>query len=190
MSRTEATATRAGCYDDGADAGGDAAWLAEVEADPDEGGVDEGGVDEGGVDEGGADDEDVLAGADEEAGADVVGVGDVAGVAEAGIVAGDEYVLAGWDVPEYGAELAGDGRADGVVDAEETSGLTDTGGAAGDVCAAGDSIRIGALLIELTTKAVAPLAPTMPPRIRASTSGFTRRRGGRALGAGGGAGGP
>ena len=188
MSRAEAAATCAGGYDDGADAGGDAAWLAEVEADPDEGGVDEGGVDEGG-----ADDEDVLAGADEEAGADVVGVGDVAGVAEAGIVAADEYVLVGWDVPEYGAELAGDGRADGVVDAEETSGLTDTGGAAGDVCAAGDSIRIGALLIELTTKAVAPLAPTMPPRIRASTSGFIRRcrRGGWPMpeGAGGGVGG-
>ena len=160
-----------------------------MEADPDEGAVDEGAVDEGGVDEGGAGDEDVLAGADEEAGADVVGVGDVAGVAEAGVVAGDEYVLAGWDVPEYGAELAGDGRADGVVDVEETAGLTDAGGA-GDVCAAGDSIWAGALLIELTTKAVAPLAPTMPPRIRASTSGFTRRRGGRALGAGGGAGGP
>jgi hypothetical protein len=186
VSRAEAAATCAGGYDDGADAGGHAAWLAEVEADPDEGGVDEGGVDEGGVDEGGADDEDVLAGGD------VGGAGDVAGVTEAGVVAGDEYVLAGWDVPEYGAELAGDGRADGVVDAEETAGLTDTdaGGAAGDVCAAGDSIRIGALLIELTTKAVAPLAPTMPPRIRASTSGFTRRRGGRALGAGGGAGGP
>ena len=64
MSRAEAAATCAGGYDDGADAGGHAAWLAEVEADPDEGGVDEGGVDEGGVDEGGADDEDVLAGGD------------------------------------------------------------------------------------------------------------------------------
>ena len=98
----------------------------------------------------------------------------------------------------FGAELVGeDGGADGTVDADEASGPTDAGAVAGDVagdvCAAGCSIRTGELLMELTTKAVAPPAPTMPPRIRASTSGFIRRcrRGGRPMpeGAGGGVGG-
>jgi hypothetical protein len=189
-------------YEDGADAGGDAGVLPDADPDPDE------AV---------ADDEPVFAGADEDVDADedveadavavadvdvdvvgvgvgdvdVVGVGDVVGdvvgVVDVGVVAGDEYVLAGWDVPEYGDELAGEGEAVGVVDADETSGVTDAGTVAGEVCAAGDSIWTGGWLIEFTTKAVAPLAPTMPPRISASTSGFTRRRG--ALGGGGVAGG-
>ena len=148
-------------------------------------------------DEAGADDEPVFAGADEDVDADaeadvdavavgdVVGdvVADVVGVADVGCVAGDEYVLAGWDVPTYGDELGDDdGEAVGVVDADETTGATDAGAVAGDVCAAGDSIGTVGWPIEFTTKAVAPLAPTMPPRISASTSGFTRRRG--ALGAG------
>jgi hypothetical protein len=156
--------------------------LAEVEVvvDPDEG------------DEGGADDVSVLAGAEEEVDADAeadadvdfVGVGDVVGVADVGVVvrcvAGDEYVLAGadWDVPVYGAELAdedGLGEADGEVDATP-SGFADAGTVAGDVCAAGCSIWTGGWLMEFTTKAVAPPAPTMPPRISASTSGFIRRR--------------
>jgi hypothetical protein len=164
-------------------------------------------------DEAEADDEPVFAGADEDVDADavvvavavavadvdvdVVGVGDVVGdvvgLVDVGVVAGDEYVLAGWDVPEYGDELAGDGEAAGVVgvvDADETCGVTDAGTVAGDVCAAGDSIWTGGWLIEFTTKAVAPLAPTMPPRISASTSGFTRRRGALGgLGGGGVAGG-
>ena len=161
-------------------------------------------------DEAVADDVPVFAGADEDVEADaedveadavavadvdvdVVGVGDVVGdvvgVVDVGVVAGDEYVLAGWDVPEYGDELAGDGEAVGVVgvvDGDETSGVTDAGTVAGDVCAAGDSIWTGGWLIEFTTKAVAPLAPTMPPRISASTSGFTRRRGGLGGGVAGG----
>lgn len=145
-------------------------------------------------DEGGADDAPVFADED----AVTVGVGVGVGVAVVvGVVvwcpAEDEYVLVGWDGLGYGDVLVDeDGEADGVVEAGETTGPTDTdaGGVAGDVCAAGDSIWAGALLMELTTKAVAPLAPTMPPRIRASTRGFTRRRGGRALGAGGGVSGP
>jgi hypothetical protein len=167
-------------------------------------------------DEGAADDEPVFAGADEDVDADaeadadvdvdvvgvgvgvgvvdVVGVGDavvdVVGVVDVRVVAGDEYVLAGCDVPEYRDELADDdGEADGVVgvvDADETSGATDAGVVAGDVCAAGDSIWTGDWLIECTTKAVAPLAPTMPPRISASTSGFTLRRGARGGGVAGG----
>jgi hypothetical protein len=53
----------------------------------------------------------------------------------------------------------------------------DEGGDTGDVTAAGASCRcVGEWLIEFTAKAVAPPAPTMPPRISASTSGFTRRR--------------
>jgi len=132
-------------------------------------------------------DEDVDADAEADADVDVdavaVAVGDVVadvvGVADVGVVAGDEYVLAGWDVPTYGDELGDDdGEAVGVVEADETSGATDAGTVAGDVCAAGDSIGTGGWLIEFTTKAVAPLAPTIPPRISASTSGFTRRRGG------------
>ena len=103
-------------------------------------------------------------------------------------------MLAGWDVLVDGAGLVGeDAGADGTVDADEASGPTDAGVVAGDVCAAGCSIRTGELLMEFTTKAVAPAAPTMPPRIRASTSGFIRRcrRGGWPMpeGAGGGVGG-
>ena len=71
--------------------------------------------------------------------------------------------------------------------AEEEEGLgegdgdtplgSDEGGDTGDVTAAGASCRcVGEWLIEFTAKAVAPPAPTMPPRISASTSGFTRRR--------------
>jgi len=143
------------------------------------------------LDEAGADDEPVFAGADEDVDADAEAVadvdadvvGDVVGVADVGVAAGDEYVLAGWEVRTYGDELGDDdGEAVGVADAGEVSGATDAGAVAGDVCAAGDSIWTGGWLIEFTTKAVAPLAPTMPPRISASTSGFTRRRG--ALGAG------
>ena len=89
-------------------------------------------------------------------------------------------MLAGCDV--YGAELADDDAlcdADGAVDADETSGPTDAGAVAGDVCAAGCSSWVdGCPDIEVTAKAVAPPAPTMPPRISASTSGFIRRRGG------------
>lgn len=54
---------------------------------------------------------------------------------------------------------------------------SDEGGDTDDVTAAGASCRcVGEWLIEFTAKAVAPPAPTMPPRISASTSGFTRRR--------------
>jgi len=71
--------------------------------------------------------------------------------------------------------------------AEEEEGLgegdgdtplgSDEGGDTGDVTAAGASCRcVGEWLIEFTANAVAPPAPTMPPRISASTSGFTRRR--------------
>ena len=175
-------------YEGGADAGCDAGVLADAEPDPDEGGVDEGG----------AADDDVLADADDVGVEDVVGVGEVVGVADVVGVAvwctvGDEYVLAGWDdVPVYGAGLAGEdalGEADGGVDAG-SCGFVDAGAVAGDVCAAGCSIWTGAWLMELTTKAVAPAAPTMPPRISASTSGFIRRRrGGWTPGTGGGAGG-
>jgi hypothetical protein len=102
-------------------------------------------------------------------------------------------VLAGadWDVPVCGVELADDdalGEADGEVDATP-SGFADpdAGAVAGDVCAAGCSIWTGGWLMEFTTKAVAPPAPTMPPRISASTSGFIRRRrGGWASDTGGG----
>ena len=60
---------------------------------------------------------------------------------------------------------------------EDTLPGADEGGDAGDVTAAGASCRCaGGWLAEVTAKAVAPPAPTMPPRIRASTSGFIRRR--------------
>jgi hypothetical protein len=129
-------------------------------------------------------DADVDVDADADVDVDVVGVGDVVGVAEVGVVVGcvvgDEYVLAGvgWDVLVDGAGLAGeDGEADGEVEAKP-SGFADpdAGAVAGDVCAAGCSIWTGVWLMEFTTKAVAPPAPTMPPRINASTSGFVRRR--------------
>ena len=166
-----------------------------MDVDPDEG--DEGGADDVSVLAGADEEVDVDAEADADVDVDVVGVGvgvgDVVGVADVGVVvgvadvgvvvrcvAGDEYVLAGadWDVPVYGAELAdedGLGEADGEVDATP-SGFADAGTVAGDVCAAGCSIWTGGWLMEFTTKAVAPPAPTMPPRISASTSGFIRRR--------------
>ena len=54
---------------------------------------------------------------------------------------------------------------------------SDEGGDAGDVTAAGASCRCaGGWLAEVTAKAATPPAPTMPPRISASTSGFIRRR--------------
>ena len=99
---------------------------------------------------------------------------------------GDEYAAGplgvGWGCALVdGAGLAGEvalGEADGEVDAKP-SGFADpdAGAVAGDVGAArACSIWTGGLLMEFTTKAVAPPAPTMPPRISASTSGFVRRR--------------
>jgi hypothetical protein len=62
-------------------------------------------------------------------GADVLGVGDVAGVV-VWYPAGDEYVLAGWDVLACDAGLAGEDRgADEAVDAEPW-GFADAGGVA------------------------------------------------------------
>jgi hypothetical protein len=136
----------------------------------------------------------VLGGADEEVDADadvdvggevVVEVGgdvDVVGGAVVARVAGDEYVLVGGD--EYGAELTDDdalGEADGTVVDDVTSGPTDAGAVAEDVCPAGCSRWVdGCPENEVTAKAAAPPAPTMPPRISATTSGFIRRRrGGR-----------
>jgi hypothetical protein len=101
-------------------------------------------------------------------------VGDVV----VGCVVGDEYVLAGCDV--YGAEGADDdalGEADGTVVDDVTAGPTDAGAVAGDVCAAGCSSWVdGCPVNEVTAYAAAPPAPTMPPRMSASTSGFIRRR--------------
>jgi hypothetical protein len=148
--------------------------------------------DEGGVDEGGAADEDVLAGKDEEveagaeAGADVdvdvvgevVGDVDVVGDVVVGCVVGDEYVLVGCDV--YGAEVADDDAlcdADGSVVADLTAGPTDAGAVAELVCAAGCCSWVdGCPVNEVTANAAAPPAPTMPPRMSATTSGFIRRR--------------
>ena len=60
---------------------------------------------------------------------------------------------------------------------EDTLVGPDEGGDAGDVTAAGASCRgVVEWLIEFSAKAVAPPAPTMPPRISASTNGLTRRR--------------
>lgn len=124
----------------------------------------------------------MLAGADEEVDADAdadvdVDVVGVVGVSEWRTV-GDEYVLAGCDV--YGAEVADDDAlcdADGSVVADETAGPTDAGAVAGDVCAAGCSSCVdGCPVNEVTANAAAPPAPTMPPRMSASTSGFIRRR--------------
>jgi hypothetical protein len=129
----------------------------------------------------------VFAGADEEVGADadvdgevgvVAGDVDVVGGVVVGRVAGDEYVLVGGD--EYGAELTDDdalGEAVGTVVDAVTSGPTDTGADAGDVCPAGCSSWVdGCPENEVTANAAAPPAPTRPPRISATTSGFIRRR--------------
>jgi hypothetical protein len=125
----------------------------------------------------------VLAGADEEVDADAeadadadvdVDVVGVVGVTE-WRTAGDEYVLAGCDV--YGADDDALCDADGSVVADETSGPTEAGAVAGDVCAAGCSSWVdGCPENEVTANAAAPPAPTMPPRMSASTSGFIRRR--------------
>jgi hypothetical protein len=125
----------------------------------------------------------VLAGA--EAGADVGGEvvgevgGDVVGDVVVGCVAGDEYVLVGCD----GGGAAGDdvlGDADGSVVAELTAGLTDAGAGAEDDWPAGCSTWMdGCPVNEVSANAAAPPAPTRPPRISATTSGFIRRRGGR-----------
>ena len=67
---------------------------------------------------------------------------------------------------------------DGLGEGDEDTPVgPDEGGDAGDVTAAGASCRgVVEWLIEFSAKAVAPPAPTMPPRISASTSGFIRRR--------------
>jgi hypothetical protein len=75
-------------------------------------------------------------------------------------------------VPAYGDVLA---EADGLGEADGDTPLGSDEG--GDVAAAGDSCScVGECPNELTANAVAPPAPTMPPRISASTSGLTRRR--------------
>ena len=98
---------------------------------------------------------------------------DVAGVVEWRTV-GDEYVLAGCDV--YGADEDALGEADGTVVDDVTSGPTDAGAVAEDVCAAGCSSWVDGPENEVTANAAAPPAPTMPPRMSATTSGFIRRR--------------
>jgi hypothetical protein len=94
------------------------------------------------------------------------------------VAVGDEYVLVGCDV--YGAEVADDdalGEADGTVVDDVTSGPTDAGADAEDVCAAGCCSWVGGCPEnEVTANAAAPPAPTMPPRISATASGFSRRR--------------
>ena len=69
-------------------------------------------------------------------------------------------------------------EADGLGEADGDTPLgSDEGGDGDDVAAAGASCScVGECPNELTANAVAPPAPTMPPRISASTSGFTRRR--------------
>jgi len=123
----------------------------------------------------------VFAGADEEvdadadADADVDVVGEVVGDVVVGCVAGDEYVLAGCD--EYGADGDALGDADGTVVDDVTSGPADAGADAEDVCPAGcSSWTDGCPENEVSANAAAPPAPTMPPRISATTSGFIRRR--------------
>jgi hypothetical protein len=137
---------------------------------------------------------DADADADAEADADVDGevVGEVVGDVVVGRVVGDEYVLVGCD----GGGAAGDdvlGDADGSVVAELTAGLTDAGAGVEDVCPAGcSSWTDGCPVNEVSANAAAPPAPTRPPRISATTSGFIRRRrGGRPVpdGMGGGMGG-
>jgi hypothetical protein len=122
-------------------------------------------------------------------------VGGVAGGVAGGVewrTAGDEYVLVGCN----GGGAAGDdvlGDADGSVVADVTAGSTDTGAGAEDDCPAGCSSWMdGCPVNEVSANAAAPPAPTRPPRISATTSGFTRRRrGGRPVpgGMGGGMGG-
>jgi len=132
----------------------------------------------------------VLAGADEEVDADAEAdadadvdvdddvVGEVVGDVVVGCVVGDEYVLVGCDV--YGADEDALGDADGTVVDDVTSGPTDAGADGEDVCPAGCSSLVdGCPENEVTAKAAAPPAPTMPPRMSATTSGFIRcRRGG------------
>ena len=126
----------------------------------------------------GADEEvDADADADVDVDGDVVGevVGDVVGDVLVARVAGDEYVLAGCD--EYGADEDALGDADGTVVDDVTSGPADTDAGAKDVCPAGcSSFTDGCPENEVTANAAAPPAPTMPPRISATTSGFIRRR--------------
>ena len=123
----------------------------------------------------GADEEvDADAEADADADVDVGGVVDVAGVVEWRTV-GDEYVLAGCDV--YGADEDALGEAGGTVVDDVTSGPTDAGAGAVDVCPAGCSSWTDDCPVnEVSANAAAPPAPTMPPRISATTSGFIRRR--------------
>jgi hypothetical protein len=86
-------------------------------------------------------------------------------------------VLAGCD--EDGAELTDDalGEADGTVVDDVTSGPTDAGTDTEDVCPAGCSSWVdGCPVNEVNANAAAPPAPTRPPRISATTSGFIRRR--------------
>jgi len=133
----------------------------------------------------------VLAGAEAEPDVDVVGVVDGVGVVD---VVGEVEVVVSWrwSVSSTGAPAkrtktacrpaatgtcsprrkTGSGRATGTLPLG-----SDEGGDTDDVTAAGVSCRcVGEWLIEFTAKAVAPPAPTMPPRMSASTSGFTRRR--------------
>jgi hypothetical protein len=78
-------------------------------------------------------------------------------------------------VPAYGDVLA---EADGLGEADGDTPLgSDEGGDGDDVAAAGASCScVGECPNDPTANAVAPPAPTMPPRISASTSGLTRRR--------------
>ena len=122
--------------------------------------------------------------ADAEADADVDGevvaevVGDVVGDVVVARVAGDEYVLVGCDGGAAGEDVLDD--ADGSVVAELTAGPTDAGAGVEDVCPAGcSSWTDGCPVNEVSANAAAPPAPTRPPRISATSSGFIRRRGGR-----------
>jgi hypothetical protein len=132
----------------------------------------------------------VLVGADEEVDADADAEADAdVDVDVGGEVGGDVDVVGGAVVArvagdEYGAELTDDdalGEADGTVVDDVTSGPTDAGAVAEDVCPAGCSSRVdGCPENEVTAKTAAPPAPTTPPRMSATTSGFIRRRrGGR-----------
>ena len=83
----------------------------------------------------------------------------------------------------YGAEVADDALcvAVGTVVDDVTSGPTEAGAVVGDVFPAGcSSWTDGCPVNEVIANAAAPPAPTMPPRMSATTSGFIRRRrGGR-----------
>ena len=78
-------------------------------------------------------------------------------------------------MPAYRDVLA---EADGLGEADEDTPVgSDEGGDGVDVTAAGASCsRAGECPNEVAANAAAPPAPTMPPRISAITSGFTRRR--------------